>query len=340
MIRLGGIVGQELALKMLFNQSQETRTNANEDVSDKSLRARLQFYIDNTGLSTHDICQKMGGSIRGSEIQNFLYGRPVQCYESIKDIIIKFLQRNEDRNFPIENPFFCETSYAVKMGAVCSCCKQDADMGIIVGPSGLGKTENLREIKRVDRSMLLVTADPTARSLGSILLLISKLLPGVSRGSCTNSSFMSSIIDCLKGSRRLVVIDESHFLSWEAFEAVRKIYDASGIGVVFVGQQYLYDQMRGGSRKSLLWDQIFSRVGLRAHFKGDILTEDVSMIANKIYPSGLDNRCMEYLYNKANGPGKFRAMVKLLQRAQRLAESEGTKVSLSLLQQVNRILMT
>jgi hypothetical protein len=212
-------------------------------------------------------------------------------------------------------------------------------MGLIIGASGLGKTENLREMKRLDRSLLLVTADPTARSVGSVLSLISKLLPGISRGARTSSAFMANIIEALKGSGRLLVIDEAHFLSWEAFEAARKIYDSTGIGLVFVGQQFLYDQMRGGQRKSLLWDQIFSRVGLRAHFKGDVPMADVSMLANKISPE-LDNKCMEYLFSKANGVGKFRAMVKLLQRAQRLAESEKTKVTLSLLQQVNSILMT
>jgi DNA transposition AAA+ family ATPase len=185
----------------------------------------------------------------------------------------------------------------------------------------------------------MVTGDPTARSLGAILLLISKLLPGVYRNSRTNTAFMTSIIDHLRGSGRLLIIDESHFLAWEAFETVRRIYDATGIGVVFVGQQRLLDEMRGGHRKSLLWDQIFSRVGLRADFKGDIRMEDVSMIANKIHPS-LDKKSMEYLYNKANGPGKFRALVKLLQRAQRLAEAENVKVTLPLLQQVNKLLMT
>jgi DNA transposition AAA+ family ATPase len=333
-------VAQELALKMLFDQSQQTHTYANEDEGDESLRARLQFHIDVSGQSSSDICRSIRGVIPGEDIHNFLVGNPVKYYVSTKQAVANYLEKKEDRRFPLENPMFCETSIAVKMGAICSCCKQDGDMGIVVGASGLGKTEFLREMKRLDRGMILATGDPTARSVGSILLLISKLLPGISRVSCTNSAFMMNIIDCLKGSGRLLVIDEAHFLSWEAFEAARKIYDATGIGLVFVGQQRLYDQMRGGSRKSLLWDQIFSRVGLRAHFKGDIPMEDVSMIANKIYSGGLDNKCMQYLHNQANGPGKFRVMVKLLQRAQRLAESEGTKVSLPLLQQVHRILMT
>lgn len=333
-------MGQELALKMLFDHSQQTRIDTNKDMSDESLRARLQWHIDYTGQSPFEICNSIHGIVGSGEIYNFLVNKSTKYHASTRAAIAKYLEKKEDRRFSLENPMFCETSIALKMGAVCSCCKQDMDMGIIVGASGLGKTENLREMKRLDRSMILVTGDPTARSVGSILLLISKLLPGVSRGNRTSGAFLMNIIDCLKGSGRLLVIDEAHFLSWEAFEVTRKIYDATGIGLVFVGQQYLYDQMRGGSRKSLLWDQIFSRVGLRAHFKGDIPMEDVSMLANKIYPAGLDNKCMEYLHGKANGPGKFRALVKLLQRAQRLAESEGAKVSLPLLQQVNRILMT
>jgi len=334
-------VAQELALKMLFDQSQQTRIYVNGgDESDESLRARLQLHIDVSGQSPIGICQSIHGVISGDDIYNFLYGRPTKYHESTRKAVLNYLERKEDHNFPLENPMFCETSITIKMGAICSCCRQDSDIGIIIGASGLGKTENLRQMKRLNRDMILVTGDPTARSLGSILLGISKLLPGISRGACTNSAFLSNIIDRLKGSGRLLVIDEAHFLSWEAFEVTRKIYDATGIGLVFVGQQHLYDQMKGGHRKSFLWDQIYSRVGLRCTFRGDVLLPDVEMICNKIYPAGLDNKSMSYLHHKANGPGKFRVIVKLLQRAQRLAESEGTKVSLPLLQQVHKILMT
>lgn len=333
-------MSQNAALKLLFDHTPKPQSFIDENIDDKSLRARLQFHIDCTGQSSFDVSKKIGGVVRGIEIHNFLINENVQYYDSARRAVIKYLQANEDKTFPIENPLFCETSIAQKMGAICSCCKQDSDMGIIIGASGLGKTEFLREMKRRDREMLMVTGDPTARSLGSILLLISRLLPDLYRGSRTNSAFMLNIIDALRGKGRLLVIDEAHFLSWEAFEATRKIYDATGIGLVFVGQQYLYDQMRGGSRKSLLWDQIFSRVGLRAHFKGDVPMDDVVMIANKIHPAGLDNKSMGYLHSKANGTGKLRSMVKLLQRAQRLAESENLKVNLQLLQQVNSILMT
>jgi DNA transposition AAA+ family ATPase len=283
--------------------------------------------------------EKIGNSVNNHDVYNFLYGRELQYPVTTKRAIYNYLQEKEDKNFPLENNMFCETSIVLKMAGVCTCCKQDADMGIIIGPSGLGKTEFLRELKRTDRSVLLATGDPTVRSLGSILLVLSRLLPGVSKTSCSNAVFMDRIIDHLRGGNRLLVIDEAHFLSWESIEALRRIYDACGVGLVFVGQQKMYDEMRGGNRKSLLWDQIFSRIGIRAHFKGDVPIEDVTLICNKVYPAGLDNKCLGYLHDKANGPGKFRSMVKLLQRAQRLAELDNKKVTLTLLQQVSKFLM-
>lgn len=335
-------MGQQYALKLLLEQPHEVKT---EDVSDEALRARLQFHVDCSGQSTLDICERIGGVWGAKAIRNFLeekadtYSNIDLRNEGLRRKLTSYLQRYEDPTLALENPLFCETSIALKMGAVCGCCKQDSDLGIIVGASGLGKTEFLKELKRRDRNALVVTADPTARSLGAILLLISKLIPGVSRESRTNSAFLQAIIEHLRGSKRLLVIDEAHFLSWEAFETVRKIYDSTGIGLVFVGQQFLYDQMKGGSRKSLLWDQIFSRVGMRCHFKGEIPMEDVEMIVGKIYSPGLDKRSLEYLHARANGPGKFRSMVKLLQRAQRLAEADGVKINSPLLQEVNKLLM-
>jgi len=333
-------VGQAIALKRLFDQIPKTQTATDECESDRSLRARLQFHIDCTGQSPFDICERIGGQIRGSDIHDFLIGGTPKYHASTRREILNYLTNKEDKNFLIENPVFCKTSIALKMEAICSCCKCDGDMGIIIGASGIGKTEFLREMKRGDRSMLIVTSDPTTRSPGAMLLSLSKFLPGVSRRSCTNSAFMMNIIEHLRGSGRLLVIDEAHFLPWETFEALRRIYDATGIGLVFVGQQFLYDQMRGGTRKSLLWDQIFSRVGLRAHFKGNVPLADVEMIANKIYPFGLDKKSMEYLHHKANGQGKFRSMVKLLQRARRLAESENIKVTQPLLREVSELLLT
>jgi hypothetical protein len=136
---------QQLALKMLVEQSQQAITDIN-DSSDEELRARLQFYIDTSGQSEFDVCRSMKGIVAGAHIHDFLLDKPTPYPATVRQIVSNFLAKKEDRRFPIENPLFCETSIATKMGAICSCCKHDADVGIIVGASGLGKTEFLRQL--------------------------------------------------------------------------------------------------------------------------------------------------------------------------------------------------
>ncbi len=275
------------------------------------------------GRSTAAISQYVGKKFEGNLI------------EFEKDIV-SLLRREEDVDFPLRNPSFCLTSVSQKIWTVLRSCDQDSDMGLIVGPAGCGKTETIREYKRQFRSTVYMTADVTMRSVGSVLLLISRQLPGVARFSSTNSAFLQKIIEHLKNSRRLLVIDEAHFLSWEAFEVLRKIHDCAGTGVVFAGQQRIYDEMRGG-RRSFMWDQIYSRVGVRVSIK-EIFREDATMIVNNLYPS-IDKKSMDFLFSKAVGAGKFRVMTKLLQRAQRVANKEGSPVSVELLREANQLLL-
>jgi len=329
-----------LDLRLLLEESGPAFVEKYEEADDKSLRARLQFHIDCSGIDVGDITHSIGGFLRGREVADFLYGRPCRFLASTRKAIVDYLDTHEDKRFPLENPLFCETSIARKMSVVMQCCKDDSDLGIIVGPSGIGKTEVLRQQKRKDRSTIIVTADPATRAPGSMLFVLSRMLPGVRRESATNAEFLVKVISFFKtGGKRLLIIDESHFLPWESFEIFRKIFDSTEIGLVFCGQQTLYDQMRGGTRKAMLWDQIFSRIGLRAHFTGDVPLEDVRMIVDKLYPQGLDRKCLEYLHHKANGRGRFRSMVKLLQRAMMLAEVDNSPITLTILQQVSKLMM-
>jgi len=323
-------MGAEPALKQNLSSIKEARlATYNEE-----LHERFMFWLNCTGTSQSKVGAMIGRSSAAvSQYVNRKFEGNLSEFE--KDIA-SILRREEDKDFPMRNPSFCFTSASRKIWTVLQSCAQDCDMGLVVGPAGCGKSVTLQEHKRQYRSDILVTADVTTRSVGAILLLISKQLEGASRQSGTNSAHLQRIIEHLKGSRRLLIIDEAHFLAWEGFEAVRKINDCAGSGVVFAGQQQIYDQMRGG-RRSFQWDQIYSRVGVRCHIK-DIEKEDVTMIVNNLCPD-IDKKSLEFLYGKAAGKGKFRIMTKLLQRAQRVASREKTGVSIDLLKEANSLLM-
>jgi len=127
-------------------------------------------------------------------------------------------------------------------------------------------------------------------------------------------------------------------LSWESIEAVRRIHDATGIGICLMGQESLYGQMRGG-RRSVLFDQILSRIGIRCHLKGDVGLEDVRMLVDTICPGGIDRKALEFLLHKANNAGRLRIMVKLLKKTHRVAMAENRQVTLELLREINQMLM-
>jgi len=297
----------------------------------KELYERFIFWRDTSGSSQNRVATMLGRS--AAAVSQYIHKKFEGDLEKFEKDVESLLRREEDLQIPFKDPDFVLTSAAREIWTILQICDESHDAGIVIGPAGIGKTKVLNEYKRQNRGTILVTADITIKRVGAILWLISKKLGIVSCRS--NAVLLNRIADTLKGSRRLLIVDETQFLTWEAFEAVRKIYDCAGIGVVYCGMQRLYSQMRGGN-KAYLFDQIFSRIGPRVHVK-TIRKEDVKLIVDNIYP-GLDAQCLGYLFKKATQPGKFRLMVKLLKLADQMSRAEDIPLTVSMLKEANKLL--
>lgn len=299
---------------------------------DEALLARFNEMIERRGYSNKQVAAMLGKSSAWvSQVRN---GKYTGDLDAAEQDMWSFLDREEQKASPYKRPDFCLTKIAKKIWAVLQAAEVHGDMGIVVGPAGIGKTVTLREYRRKSRSSILVSADVTSRSVGATLDMIAAALPGCHRQG-RNSAFLQRICEYLRDSRRLLMIDESHFLSWESFEAVRKLHDSAGIGVIFAGQSLLYDQMRGG-RRAFQWDQLYSRIGVRCQLR-EVGKDDSILLAEAFCP-GLSSDCLRYLHSEASGKGKFRVMVKLLQRAAKIAESEHIAITPQLLEEVKGLL--
>ena len=317
----------ELALKPALEGSRVSENDYTDGI-----HARFVFWINQTGNSQKRVAGMIGRS--AAAINQYIHKKYEGNITEFEKDVESLLRREEDIEFPFKNPVFRLTSISQRIWTVLQACDQDRDMGIVVGPAGCGKSETLREYKRQVRSSIFITGDVTTRAVGSVLGLLGRKLTIGNRTS--NSTFLQRITEALRDSGRLLIIDEAHFLNWEAFEVIRKLHDCAGIGVVFCGQEQLYEQMRGG-RRSFLWDQIYSRVGVRCHLT-TVDKKDVKALADTICPN-LDKQCLEYLLAKAMGKGRFRVMMKTLQRAVRIAETEKVPVTLDILKEANSLLL-
>ncbi|MBN2468012.1 MAG: AAA family ATPase [Deltaproteobacteria bacterium] len=306
-----------------------TAINSTNHGFNEGLLNRLRFLMQTKGLTQRKVAMMLNRSTTAvSQYLNKVYAGSITDIEKDVEALLK---KYESADFPYQEPKFCETPTTKEIFEVFRFCEKRGDMGVVIGRSGVSKTFTAQEFVRQDRTAVYIVCDITTRHCGAILYEFARKI-GVLPASKSKSKLLHAIIDRLQDSRRLLIFDEAHFLTWEAFEAIRTIHDATEIGIVYLGQPRLYIQMRGKS-DSYLWDQIFSRIGIRRHVKG-VCKADVEIIARSIYPR-IDGDCLDFLFKLSQGPGALRRMAKLLKGALVIHETMKVPVSRKLLREVN-----
>lgn len=251
---------------------------------------------------------------------------------AIEALLGRFRHSEDLRADPV-----CTTSIFDDAWEVLQFCVEGLQMGAIFAFSGTGKTTIANEFRRQHRDTIFITAHIRKRSAGAILSMIAERLGCRYWGEQANSICMDELIKRLYDWPRPLIIDEAHFLKWETFEALRTIYDAVPLGIVYLGQPRLYDEMRGRKNR-YLYDQIFSRIAITRRLGDVIPREDVAAISKLLCP-GIDKKCVDFLHKKAQGEGKLRTMTNLLRLAVKMSEARDNIITLGLLKQANQFLM-
>jgi len=207
-------------------------------------------------------------------------------------------------------------------------------ISIILADSGTGKTISVESYVRVFPTTLLITADITRRTARAVLKMLFDCI-GEPFYHRTTDQLLDRLIQYFQNSKRLLIVDDSHFLSWACFEAVRRLYDACGLAIAFLGQHRTLDQMRG--HRGMLYDQLMSRICLRRD-QFPIVRGDVKMIADSIVP-GLDKDCIDFLFERAQGQGRFRTVRNVLNLSLKFSEMSKSRITLETLRQADSLLV-
>lgn len=299
------------------------------------LHARFVSWKQQTGQTVAQIARKLRRP--QASISDYLdceYSGNIPALE--KDIAALF-QREIHAFFNPGPVRFCQTAASKLVWECLQFAHEEREMGLAVGPSGSGKTETAKAYRDTyPEETILVTANIVTRRPGSILTLIARR-GGQSLHGGTISNLLERTSEKLQRSGSLVVIDDAHFLSWEAFEMVRNIHDMANVGIVFLGQEKLYDQMKGATNRAYLYDQIYSRVGIKRD-RLPIERKDVKLIGESIFP-GLEKPCVDFLFRKAQGKGRLRAVTKILKLAVKRHQEFGDPIDIDLLTKASRFLM-
>ena len=134
-----------------------------------------------------------------------------------------------------------------------------------------------------------ITISPTYASITGVNELIAEQL-GVRERVARKQT--AEIINKLRGSGRVLIIDEAQHLNARALDHLRCISDESGIGICFIGNHQVYRKLLGSQEADFA--QMFSRLGMRKQvLVGNISKNDVQTVFGEMVP---EQDAIEILY--------------------------------------------
>ena len=190
------------------------------------------------------------------------------------DRMLDATTRSDERTLKgLDEVIFIETSVWALTQAVCERARTYRNFGILAGYVGTGKTTALKRYADLKKNVLLVEADPDMNA-GVLLDDLIEAAGAVSTGRSLSDKFRS-LVKALKGSDRLIIIDEAEKMLPRTLEYLRRIRDKAGVGVVLAGTERLSSLI---NREHGQFDQIRSRVGFWPALIKSISKEDAYLI--------------------------------------------------------------
>ena len=274
----------------------------------------LSFVSTARGISKSSISMWLNGNYKGDNAK-------------LTDKINNFIQREQERSGNDELPIV-DISIIKYISEIGRLCHTKGKIGVCVGRAGLGKTVAVKEYTKNALDAILIESDSgyTAKSL---LKEIHRRLALSGKGSVYD--LMGEVVNKLNQSGRLLIIDEAENLPYRALEITRRIHDKTGVGVLLVGRNILFENLRGFNNQ---YDQLYSRV--KYHKLLDrLLIQDVVKILES---AGQDPKLAETYLQYSDG--NTRRLEHLITHSISIAKFNGkAAVDVAVIKQTSKLLM-
>lgn len=292
------------------------------------LREHFNEYLLKNNVSQAGAARALGisASALNQWLSNEYKGNVDKITESVKSFLIRQQEKESQTKFEI---LFCHTTVAKKTFEVARICHLDNEIGIIYGEAGLGKTVALKEYARLNPDVVLLEA-----TLGyTTKVVISKLHRAIGLdGLGSINNMFEEIIERLKSSGRLIIIDEAEHLPYRALELLRRIYDMAEVGILLVGMPRLIKNIKGLHGQFL---QLYSRVGIAS--KVEKLNEDDVKTMLQSTLNAFSNDVLRTFFSSSNG--NARILSKLIKRSLRIAAINNKSIDREVIEETKRLLI-
>jgi DNA transposition AAA+ family ATPase len=200
-----------------------------------------------------------------------------ETYNGNNEVLCKkvkaFIQKIEKNGLPPTAPGFIVTSIVKEIWYAVKYAHMNHDIALIYGDAGRGKSIALREYA-VKHAGVIYRGGCNNTNTKAILEEIWKAIG--KRNPESERYMKEGIIDELRDSGRLIIIDEANQLNHKALEAIRALHDKGNMGIVLAGNSIIYERIN--SRNDTLYAQVICRIGIRKHIFGKIAKSDIESL--------------------------------------------------------------
>ena len=215
-----------------------------------------------------------------------------------------WLKREARRIAKIDVPV-AETTALDSVRKAAAMAQDEADIAVIVGDSGTGKTTALRAYAAESHSAILIEVD-SSFTKNVLMEEVARAVGVETKGSLT--AIIGRIVEALRGRDTVLMIDEADYLSDGSLELLRRVInDKAQTGVVLTGLprlKYKLENLRNDHQ------QLTSRVGVLLEVKRLSKADAVKVIGG-VWQS-LTKETTDAFFKLANG--SVRTLVKLMGR--------------------------
>lgn len=288
---------------------------AKAEVKETDILMRIKSVLESKVITSAQMAKEI--SVSPAALSQVIAGKYAADPSAIIEKLENWLRLSDEKKAtPNINPGFVMTETAQLITRDLTYAQVTESIVVIYGASGVGKSEALREYKRKNNNVWMVTASPSRSSLTECMYEIAMEL-GLDDAPRRKGPLSRVVRNRLNRSEGLVIIDEADHLDYPTLEELRILQEETGIGMVFVGNNKVYTQLTGG-RRNEDFARLFSRIAKKRGLHKTRLA-DVRTIAQawQIY----SEKEMNLMVQISERPGGLRLLTKTLKLAAMFANN-------------------
>lgn len=295
-----------------------------------TLIQQIQQILNSKTISQSEIAQQAG--LNAAALSTYLKGKYKGKIANVESALENWLANREKKSKVfVEAPHFIEIPTAKRIFSALEMAKFSKTIVPIYGASGVGKTKAAQEFTRNNQNVWMITISPSRASLNAFLYELAMEL-GFKDAPRRKDRLSRMIVEKLKGTDGVVIVDESDHLTYDSIEELRYIQEVADIGFALIGNDKVYTRIQGGVNQAHEYARLWTRLGSRSQIRSSSKA-DIKAIAAAWQLDTNDKDLMTTLYDIGGKAGGLRALTQYLRIAGITAKGQGIAINLDLILQ-------